>query len=269
MRWALFVIMLAVTPALGAPHSGGLPDSIHGPANGAFEVPLYGAEQEIWGVWRTPDNHLVLEFVYKKRGLLQSDFYDTATGLRAYPDQENKAATDNSVSKKYTEDHRLARISVDLYSDITSDYVVYGWDHSGKLCSRSPYMGAFKTGAKSKKEFFLFQKLAKPLDRKLRGYCGSGNVSYRYTDRSAQFYSNKNGFFAQIDRFLIWFDWNLSSEFLKSRDDYVVIPSAALEDIAHKSKRPDGGAYEKSIIREMDRVIDEYGARQLKEKKHV
>jgi hypothetical protein len=240
-----------------------LPPDITGPNTGGFEIPLYGENEEITRIFRAPDGHLILAFDYRSSQGTVSDLYDTTTRQRAYPDLERKAATDNAVERDYAQTHDLTALPFSVGPTPDGKEVMGGYA-GGRICD-NPYMTQFQG---PNFEFQLFQKRPAPARVILDSDCGVGPVTYRYQDRYAICYANDLGFFMKIDRFLIWFDWNGHTNFLNGRDDYVVVPVEALNPVYATDTKEDGQAYRADTIRKVDAIIAQYGARQLKAKKH-
>jgi hypothetical protein len=240
----------------------GLPSNVTGPSKGGYEIPAYGENEQIFRVFQAPDGHLLLSFVFKDHGILKSDIFDTRTGKRAYPDKAFQAARDNSVERDYV--HALgAKLVYPSVGATPNGHLVNFRYEGGRICPNNPYMTGFQAGPNWDDEFFLFQKRPRPKRLTLNPDCGIPPVTYRYRDRVATFYANDQGFFAAVDRFLIWFDWNVHSQFLKGRDDLVVIPATALEKTM--DERGDGEAYGPATIGRMDSIIAKVGTQQKAE----
>jgi hypothetical protein len=240
----------------------GLPSNVTGPSNGGYEIPVYGDDEKISRIFQAPDEHLLLSFVFKDHGILKSDIFDTKTGKRAYPDKAFRAARDNSVERDYLSALNAKPILPSIGAT-PNGHEVHSSYEGGRICPNNPYMADFQLGQNWDDKFFLFQKLQRPEHRSLGPDCGVKNVTYRYKDRIATLYANDKGFFAAVDRFLIWFDWGAHSPFLKGRDDFVVVPGSALEQAL--GERGDGEAYGPATIQRMDSIIAKFGIQQKAE----
>jgi len=264
MKRGLLVMTFALgaSCALAAPISLGLPADMQGASAGGYTIPRYGAREEINRLYRAPDGHLVIAFSYGPLQARKSGLYDTATGKRAYLDREAEAAHDYAVEQDYV----LSRHLKMLYPGPTATpggRTIHRAYDGGQICPHNPYMSGFQIGAGP--VFQIFQKQPQPWHRALKADCGVAYVTTRYADRRGSLYANDKGFFVQMDRFLIWFDWMGHSRFFKGRDDYVLVPNAALKAIRQADPRDAGQAYRPATIREMDRIIARYGARQIEE----
>jgi hypothetical protein len=237
------------------------------PPEGGFAVPEYGEDTKIDLVYLAPDNHLIIAFSYKDKGVLMSDMYDTISKRRIFPDKAYQAARDNSVEFGFVRENGLRMLGTLEVVKKPSEWKIWSVYDGGRICPNNRYFSDIEIdrNGKTSAEFQLFAKLPKPEQVRLDPDCGVAEATYGYADLYPIFYSNDDGFLAETGRFLIWFDWTGTSPFLKGRDDIVAVPTAAISPVLNED-REEGLAASAAAISKADAIIADFGRKQMERK---
>jgi hypothetical protein len=276
---AIFAGVCALTiPAQGEPSPSfslspikpyGVLPNIALPPEGGFAVPEYGTNTDINRVYLAPDNHLVIAFSYRDKGVLMSDMYDTTSKQRIFPDKAYQAARDNEVEFGYVRTHGLRQLGPLMGVKTPSGWQVWSGYVGGRICPNNPYFNEITINRNNMAavEFSLFKKRPRPAKVRLAPDCGVESATYRYEDVYPNFYSSDAGFLMETGRFLIWFNWNGTSPFLNGRNDFVAVPLKAIRPVLNQD-REDGFAASSRNIRKADDLIDSYAHEQMKRTPH-
>ena len=249
------ILMLCglLTPGTAADH-------IPVPTNGGYVVPIYGENEEIFDLYRSPNGHIASLFCYGDRGSYKCDFYDTQTKKRLFPEQE--------VALAHTPFLKIApvgyeKIGTHFPNPATAPHgnkVGYAYEGTQKGCPPYYQTLTIQRAGLAPQKFTLLQKLSKPAVWHLSGICGTGHALIHYHGLTMHFIAvDDTGFYAAIYGYpaRIHFDWNGHSKFFAGREDIIFVPSEELRQILDKNWQ--------DRIGNAETVIASFAARQMKD----
>ena len=221
------------------------------PPESGYDLSSLGHNVKINRVFRAGDGHFVLQFGYRDHGVFKTDFYDTQKHAPLFPSQAFALARDNALERKLT---------AGLVPQ-QSDRI--GSNGGGRMCGDMPYVTNFSIGTQL---YVFLTKNPHPLLTKFGPDCGTSSLTLRYSDRILKVFGRDDkGFWAQPGEtpYMIWFDSNGHSPFLRHRSDIVLVPYENLDEIL--SEHEDGDLPNQKQIKQAEILISRYAARQMKD----
>jgi hypothetical protein len=237
--WAAFVGMaLCVGMLAGSRHAAGavLPSHFAAlPAHAlahSYSVPAYGSEERVTRIYQAGDGHFVLAFSYRDHGMAKVDYFDTLSGARLFPGQEDALATDNGLERKLLP-AGLKLLTPD--SDVTAfnGATVHADSEAGSRCG-FPYASPITIDPPAGKPEVRVELFARrPAPGFWKGACSEETVALHYEETGYQlFNAGGEGVLVDTDsRHLIFIGWDGHCDMSAENSDIIAVPYEKLRDI--------------------------------------
>ena len=227
-------------------------------------MPIFGERQYITRVWKSPESHLVFEFFYRNGSHAFTDFFDTRTGKRLFPDRaEEMANSPGGALQDILRPKELLRVKTSLFSLEGPHYIVRSGPYEGGSLCQIQYSSPLEitTDILTLYRFVIYSRLPSP--RKFSSPCTTTDASLNYEEVSVQFVAaDKSGFWVLLPHqsAMVRFNWKGQSSYFSGRADPVLVPYKAI-DQARKHVE-DRGPTQSEYAKAED-VIRSYSRRQL------
>jgi hypothetical protein len=249
-RW-IFAFALAASTANALPVSAQSPDS--------YSVPNFASGIDIFSVNLNPENHVVLYYAYETGNSYRTDYYDTVTGRRLYPDDEARLARDGDFAKKILKGLRLkrinhpARLPRDLEQSLSKNDCIW------------PYPYTLRLNARSGQRWMIFVKRPEPVTDNFPRRCVGARwirLKMQYQVPPVFFYVVKGTtYVAPVDtRFLI----RVSSlrKFFEGRDDLTLVDASLIAPLVAKAAKA-SASDQQDYIERIEKIVAKETERQM------
>ncbi|MGE3623001.1 MAG: hypothetical protein AB7H77_03875 [Bdellovibrionales bacterium] len=240
------------------------------PAPG-HEIPEFGSNTKIVGMFTGPKGQMVFEYWYNIDGRFMNGFYDTKTKKPLFDrGQENLIGEDDDLRDRLIKQAGLKKVETKMYKyKIPGGYVVNNSVEVDLTCYW-PYSTTLTVGEAYYRpvELSLFTVLAEPetkdYQRDCKGVGGMARLTTHYRQGPAQFVADSTGGFWVIlfdSRYAVHFDKNGKSDFFKNRKDPILAPAARMAKI--QSDANEGLYQQQYYIDKQEALIVEAAQQQM------